>query len=162
MLSLFRIPSLMIVYVFCLTFSSIDSALIVHRFRDGFWYHVWCLFDTFSVRAGNLLNLLNVITIQKNKIWFPWSFSLPVLALIFDEFRYLFWFHFGNSLASNSMFWGDSLFDELLINLYQLLIKNNSKKRRWNIISASLFDSVPQVVFLKVPWLRLSSLLAPF
>ena len=42
---------------FGITFSSLDSALIVHAFWDRFDMNFVCIFDTFSVRALNLQNL---------------------------------------------------------------------------------------------------------
>ena len=39
---------------FGITFASIDSASICHRFGHGFESHVWCLLDIFSVRIRNL------------------------------------------------------------------------------------------------------------
>jgi hypothetical protein len=39
-------------------------------------------------------------------------FPLPVLALIFNNFWYRFWLHFGIPWASKSMFWGDRFFDD--------------------------------------------------
>ena len=61
------------------------------------------------------MNLID-FTLQRNMIFddFPDFFSLPVLALIFDEFLYRFWLHLGTPLAPNSVFWGDRFFDEFL------------------------------------------------
>ena len=51
-------------------------------------------------------------------VWFSWSLSLQVLALIYHEFWYRVWFHFGTPLASNSMFWGPSCFDDFRFFVY--------------------------------------------
>jgi hypothetical protein len=64
---------------------------------------IFDVIDTFSVRALNLQNLhkplfsmdLHVFTIQKNRFsCFSSSFSLPVWALIFDEFWYRSWLQY--------------------------------------------------------------------
>ena len=59
---------------------------------------------------------LNDSTLQRNMIFddFRKYVSIPVLALIFDEFWHRFWLHFGTPLASNSMFLGDRFFDDFL------------------------------------------------
>ena len=47
----------------------------------------------------------NDFTLQRNMIWwFPWSFSIPVLALIFDAFWHRFRLHFGSLLQLFSCF----------------------------------------------------------
>ena len=108
-------------FFFRITFSSIDSALIFHRFWNGFVYHFWCLFDTFSVRARNLLNLRNH-RFYNEFTWFYHSekhdfdnlhdfCSMPVVALNFDECWHRFWLHVGTPLPSNSMFCGDCFWD---------------------------------------------------
>ena len=39
--------------------------LICHWISDGFWFHFWCFFDTFTVRTPNLLN-------HQKPLFFQW------------------------------------------------------------------------------------------
>ena len=120
---------------------SINVALIAHRFGDGFGYDFWCFCDTFSVRTRNLLNLQRHLLLQwiwmilpfRETLfwWFSWSFSLPTLAMIFDEFWHRFCRHVGIYFWHPVpcfrvdrfilMIWG--------ISILLILIKNASKKK---------------------------------
>ena len=138
----FWAPLLMIFYVFCITFPSMDFALICHWFWYGFGSHFWWFFDDFPVRAftsdetSRTLFLNNSIvfcaqnqgftlSVKHEFSWFSWSFSIPVLALIFDAFWHRFWLHFGSLFASNFMFFGDGFLYSFLNGFF---MENGSKR----------------------------------
>ena len=101
---------------------------ILHRFWDGFWPNFRWFFDDFPVRAftsdetSRTLFLNNSIVFcaqnqgfalwEKHEFsWFSWSFSIPVLASIFDAFWHRFWLHFGSLLAFNFHVFSRSIFE---------------------------------------------------
>ena len=120
------------------------------------------------VRARNLLNLKKKMFLQWTCMflyirktwfwWFSWSFSLPVLAFIADDFWHRFWHHFGSLLASIFMTLGDRFpVDFGFVFLSSFDQKWVQKMLHLPPLFPHFFDSVPHVVFLKVTWLTLAS-----
>ena len=67
---------------------------------------------------------LHAFASQRNNIFmFHMICSVPVLALIADEFWHRCRPHFGNPLASNSMFRCDTVFDVVWIRCLNILMK---------------------------------------
>ena len=122
------------------SFSSMICVSICHLFWDGFWSHFWWLFDTFPVRTCNHLNHQKHLFCnefqwfchsEKHDFWWvSWSFSLPLFALISDEFWYRFWLSFWIPLASNSMFFCWSFFWWIVESIFNwFLIRIGSKSK---------------------------------
>ena len=170
LLAPFLIQLWLIFYVFCIPFSSIYSALICHRFCDGFWYIFWCLFDTFSVRAHNLLNLKKYRFYNDLK-WFYHSEKHDFWWCSWF-FHYLFWhwfllssgIDFSTPLVSNSMFWSDRFWGTIWgTEFWSISIKKNvDDSRRFGSPFSIFVWFVPQVLFLKLPWLTLVPFWIPF
>ena len=101
---------------------------IVHRISDGFWFHFWCFFDTFTVRTCNLLN-------HQKQLFFQWISMILIfretwflmIFLIFSvtSFSNYFWWVLASNLApfrfplaSNFMFLGDHFLTVFWIAFY--------------------------------------------
>ena len=77
----------------CITSSSIDSALICHRFGDGVWYHFrcfcWYLFRSRTQPAEPSKTLVSTMSFK--------DFTIQ-RDMIFDDFHDLFRYQFWHSL----------------------------------------------------------------
>ena len=138
----------MIFHLLGIPFSSMKFALIIHRFWKGCWYHFWCFFDTFTVRACNLPNhqkhmCLQWISmlLQFRETWFVMIF----LIFFVTSFGIIFLWVLGSILAP---FWlpfgikfhvfGWSFWGWIFVSIcYWFLIKEFSKSKR-TVSSASL------------------------
>jgi hypothetical protein len=133
-------------------FSSMFFVSIFHWISDGFWYHFWCFFGTFTIRTCNFLN-------HQKPLFSPWismisllreTWFLMISLIFFDTFSWIdfwcvlgsisapFWepftiiFHVFSTLFFASIF--DWLFDGKLSN-------NDSKNRSRYPPFRSLFRS---------------------
>jgi len=153
---------------------------ILHGFCDGLWPNFRWFFDDFPVRAftsdetSRTLFLNNSIvfcaqnqgftlSVKHEFSWFSWSFSIPVLASIFDAFWHRFWLHFGSLLAL--IF---NAFRDWFLNVFSItfLMENGSQKGHISAwrgeLFSHLFASPSAGCLLMVLWSTLGSLLAPF
>ena len=85
----FSAPRLMIFYVYCITCSSIDFNLFLHRFWYDLLYHFLCFVNTFSVRVRNLRNRQNH-WFYNEFVWFTFQENMDSDNFN-DSFRNQFW-----------------------------------------------------------------------
>ena len=164
----------MIFYVSCITFSSIDFALICYRFWDGFGYTCWYCFDTFSVRARNMLNLERTCFLQWVWMRLPFRETCCLMMFVifvgtsFDIYLISLGTDVGTIFVSlwhrktNVSGWLSSLNDFC----YGVFI-DFEQQRLPKVGSATtpfrhFVDPVPQVVFVKIHWLILVPFWYPF
>ena len=108
---------------------------------------------------------LNDLTLQRNMIWwwFSWSFQMLVLALIYDKFWHRFHLHFGNLLVLISCVPRHRFLNEFSITfLTDFWTRWFQKLVHLSPPFAPFVDTFPQGVFLKDPCALLASILVPF
>ena len=154
-------------------FSSIFVCIDFHRFGTGFWYQLWCFFDTFSVRARNLLNLQKHLVLQSMTMtlpfWETWLFII-FMTMFVTSFGIDFWWVLASILVpfwhpfviKFNVFWWYFVWWFWGWCFYRFWSKMAPKHIAFASPFPYLFDSVPQVMFLKVPLLRLASFWLPF
>ena len=141
-----------------------EICIDVASMLEWIWVHLLMLFDTFSVRVRNWLNLQTHLFFRGTWVlWFPWSVSLPVLALIRYESWHRFWLHVGSPLVQISMFCVSWLFDGISMSYFSIYDKKRTKSYDpyppfFRFVRTSIFDVI-SMSFVITVWFYVDAML---